>query len=58
MRKIKVAPFIPTEVEVNEISSNRAEIIAYPFESGYAVTLAHPLRRLILGSSIGYAQYL
>jgi len=55
MRKIKVAPFMPTEVEVNEIGTNRAEIIAYPFESGYAVTLAHPLRRLILGSSIGYA---
>lgn len=55
MRKIKVAPFMPTEVEVKEISENRAEIIAYPFESGYAVTLAHPLRRLILGSSIGYA---
>ena len=46
---------MPTEVEVNEISENRAEIIAYPLESGYAVTLAHPLRRLILGSSIGYA---
>lgn len=46
---------MPTEVEVNEVSANRAEIIAYPFESGYAVTLAHPLRRLILGSSIGYA---
>ena len=46
---------MPTEVEVNEIGTNRAEIIAYPFESGYAVTLAHPLRRLILGSSIGYA---
>jgi len=55
MRKIKVAPFMPTEVEVKELSQNRAEIIAYPFESGYAVTLAHPLRRLILGSSIGYA---
>lgn len=55
MRKIKVAPFMPTEVKVNEISANRAEVIAYPFESGYAVTLAHPLRRLILGSSIGYA---
>ncbi len=55
MKKIKVAPFMPTEVEVNELSANRAEIIAYPFESGYAVTLAHPLRRLILSSSIGYA---
>ena len=46
---------MPTEVEVNEVSANRAEIIAYPFESGYAVTMAHPLRRLILSSSIGYA---
>ena len=55
MRKIKIAPFMPTEVEVNEVSANRAEIIAYPFESGYAVTMAHPLRRLILSSSIGYA---
>jgi len=55
MKKIKVAPFIPTEVAINELSANRAEIIAYPFESGYAVTLAHPLRRLILSSSIGYA---
>jgi len=55
MKKIKVAPFLPTEVEVSEISETRAEVIAYPFEDGYAVTLAHPLRRLILGSSIGYA---
>ncbi len=55
MKKIKIAPFMPTEVEVRELSANRAEIIAYPFESGYAVTLAHPLRRLILSSSIGYA---
>jgi DNA-directed RNA polymerase subunit alpha len=46
---------MPTEVEVNEISENRAEIIVYSFESGYAITLAHPLRRLILSSSIGYA---
>jgi DNA-directed RNA polymerase subunit alpha len=46
---------MPTEVEVNEVSANRAAIVAYPFESGYAVTLAHPLRRLILSSSIGYA---
>jgi len=55
MKKIKVAPFLPTEVEVKEISQNHAQIVAYPFENGYAVTLAHPLRRLILGSSIGYA---
>ncbi len=55
MKKIKTAPFLPTEVEVNEISDTRAEVVAYPFENGYAVTLAHPLRRLLLGSSIGYA---
>jgi DNA-directed RNA polymerase subunit alpha len=55
MRKIKVTPFMPTEVGVNELGTNRAEIVAYPFETGYAVTLAHPLRRLVLGSSIGYA---
>ena len=55
MRKIKTAPFLPSEVEVEEIGDTRALVSAYPFESGYAVTLAHPLRRLLLGSSIGYA---
>jgi DNA-directed RNA polymerase subunit alpha len=55
MKKIKVAPSLPEHVEVNEIGENRSEVIAYPFESGYAITLAHPMRRLILGSSVGYA---
>ncbi len=55
MKKIKVMPSLPEYVEVNEIAQNRSEIIAYPFESDYAITLAHPLRRLILGSSVGYA---
>ena len=55
MKKIKVAPSLPTNVEVNELGENRSEVIAYPFESGYAITLAHPLRRLILGSSVGFA---
>ena len=55
MKKIKIAPSLPEHVEVNEIGENRSEVIAYPFESGYAITLAHPMRRLILGSSVGYA---
>ncbi len=55
MNKIKTAPYQPNEVDVKEIGPNRAEISAWPFETGYAITLAHPLRRLILGSSIGYA---
>ncbi|NPA50663.1 MAG: DNA-directed RNA polymerase subunit alpha [Epsilonproteobacteria bacterium] len=55
MKKIKTTPFVPNEVKVEEVSENRAKIIAFPFESGYAITLAHPLRRLLLGSSVGYA---
>ena len=55
MKTIKTTPYIPTTVEVEELGVNRARISAYPFESGYAVTLAHPLRRLLLSSSVGLA---
>lgn len=55
MKNIKTSPHVPTKIEVKEISVNRVQIIAYPFESGYAITLAHPLRRLLLGSSVGFA---
>ncbi len=52
---IKIEPYIPTDISIEEVSSNRIKISAYPFESGYAITLAHPLRRLLLLSSVGYA---
>lgn len=55
MNTIKVEPYIPTDIGVEEISANRIKISAYPFESGYAITLAHPIRRLLLSSSVGYA---
>ena len=55
MKSIKDAPAIPTDVDIVETGENKAEITAWPFETGYAITLAHPLRRLILGSSVGYA---
>ena len=55
MNKIKVAPEVPNDVDIQEAGKNRAVITAAPFEPGFAITLAHPLRRLILGSSIGYA---
>jgi DNA-directed RNA polymerase subunit alpha len=55
MKKFADTPFLPTEVEIEAISENEAKISAYPFESGFAITLAHPLRRLLLSSSIGYA---
>lgn len=55
MKNIKTSPYIPTTISVQEIGKNRVKVSAYPFESGYAITLAHPLRRLLLGSSVGSA---
>lgn len=55
MKKIAEAPYLPTEVEIKKVSENVANVIAYPFENGYAITLAHPLRRLLMSSSVGYA---
>ncbi len=55
MKKIKTSPLLPQEFVVEQISENEANIIAYPFETGYAVSLAHPLRRFLLSSSLGYA---
>lgn len=53
MKKFADTPFLPTEVEIEAISETEAKISAYPFESGFAITLAHPLRRLLLSSSVG-----
>lgn len=55
MKKIRTVPFEPSEIEVKQTGKNSIKIEAYPFESGYAITVAHPLRRLLLGSSVGYA---
>ncbi len=55
MKKIKTSPLLPQEFVVEQISDNEANVIAYPFETGYAVSLAHPLRRFLLSSSVGYA---
>lgn len=55
MKKIKTSPLLPEEFVVEQISENEANIIAFPFETGYAVSLAHPLRRFLLSSSVGYA---
>lgn len=55
MKTIKIAPYVPTDKNIEEISKNRIKISVYPFESGYAITLAHPIRRLLLSSSVGYA---
>ncbi len=55
MKKIKTAPYLPEEFVVEHISDNEANIIAFPFETGFSVSLAHPLRRFLLSSSVGYA---
>ncbi len=55
MKQISTSAHMPTEIEVENISNNKAQVIAYPFESGFAVTLAHPLRRLLLSSTVGFA---
>ncbi|MGP1485695.1 MAG: DNA-directed RNA polymerase subunit alpha [Campylobacter sp.] len=55
MRKITTSAYMPTEISVQSISENVAKITAYPFETGYAVTLAHPLRRLLYSSTVGFA---
>jgi DNA-directed RNA polymerase subunit alpha len=55
MKKIKTSPLLPEEFVVEQISDTEANVIAYPFETGYAVSLAHPLRRFLLSSSVGYA---
>ncbi len=55
MKQISTSAHVPTEIEVKNISKNKAQVVAYPFESGFAVTLAHPLRRLLLSSTVGYA---
>jgi DNA-directed RNA polymerase subunit alpha len=55
MSENKCVPYLADQVEIEEISENVAKVSAFPFESGYAITLAHPLRRLLMSSSVGYA---
>ncbi len=55
MKKINTSAYMPTNIEVEKISEDTIKVIAYPFQSGFAVTLAHPLRRLLYSSTVGYA---
>jgi DNA-directed RNA polymerase subunit alpha len=55
MKKIKTAPYAPTEFVVTKSEVDRATFEIYPFEPGYAITLAHPIKRLILSSAVGCA---
>lgn len=55
MRKIKTAPLIPSKFEIEEVSNNEMNLRISPFEVGFAITFAHPLKRLLISSSMGYA---
>ncbi|MBE0491193.1 MAG: DNA-directed RNA polymerase subunit alpha [Sulfurospirillum sp.] len=55
MKKINTSAYMPTEIEVKNLSENKILIEAYPFQSGFGITLAHPLRRLLLNSTVGFA---
>lgn len=55
MRHITTSAYTPTEFSIENISDIVAKVSAWPFEIGYAITLAHPLRRLLYSSTVGYA---
>ncbi|MWV61953.1 DNA-directed RNA polymerase subunit alpha [Helicobacter saguini] len=55
MKSIKIRPYIPERLEIDEVSPNHIRLHAYPFEPNFAVTVAHPIRRLLLSCCVGYA---
>lgn len=55
MKKINTSPYIPTTIDIDNISHNLANISIYPFETGFAITIAHPIRRLLLSATAGCA---
>jgi len=54
MNKIKTKLLIPNKLDI-EVEGNTAKVEIYPFEKGYGITLAHPIRRVLLASTVGYA---
>jgi DNA-directed RNA polymerase subunit alpha len=54
MNKIKTELIVPSEVSYNE-EANKAKIEIYPFESGFGVSVAHPIRRTLIASTPGFA---
>ena len=54
MNKIKTEVLIPSEFSFQK-NDNKAEIEIYPFEAGFGVSVAHPIRRTLIAASLGYA---
>ncbi len=54
MNKIKTEVLIPSDVSFKE-EGNKATIEVYPFEAGFGVSVAHPIRRTLIASTPGFA---
>jgi DNA-directed RNA polymerase subunit alpha len=54
MNKIKTEVLIPGDVSFKE-EGNKAVIEVYPFEAGFGVSVAHPIRRTLIASTPGFA---
>ena len=54
MNKIKTKLLVPNKLDL-KVEGNKGEVSIYPFERGYGITLAHPIRRVLLASTVGYA---
>jgi DNA-directed RNA polymerase subunit alpha len=45
----------PKNIQVTQISQNRAQVVLEPFERGYGHTMGNAMRRVLLSSMLGYA---
>jgi DNA-directed RNA polymerase subunit alpha len=54
MNKIKTELIVPNDVSYEE-NENKAKIEIYPFEAGFGVSVAHPIRRTLIASTLGFA---
>jgi DNA-directed RNA polymerase subunit alpha len=54
MNKIKTQLLIPSEFNYKK-EGNLAKVEVYPFEAGYGISVAHPLRRVLIASTLGFA---
>jgi DNA-directed RNA polymerase subunit alpha len=54
MNKIKTNLLVPSEFSYTK-EGNLAKIEVYPFEAGFGVSVAHPIRRTLIASTLGYA---
>jgi DNA-directed RNA polymerase subunit alpha len=54
MNKIKTELIVPNEVSYKE-EDRKVKIEIYPFESGFGVSVAHPIRRTLIASTPGFA---